>query len=342
MHNCEMITTTQLLLFSVGSIQGAVPLEMTWRVIRMVQPERQEGRPPWDAGTINLHGRTISVISVRSLFGLKDNSPHLTDMLIITRAGDRDVALWVDSTSGVQEIPLSSELINQPYIPEKTTGIQRTAEGILVICDLPALIASGGIQTHTPTEGITSPECSDSGGDLDRNSEQDTVRINTVLSERAAKISRPDYGQIETKTAEVLRFRLAYREYAIEMDHIREVILTGEITPVPGTPAFISGICIVRGEIISLVDMRVLLGIPEMGLTDLNRVIVLTDRSLTFGILADHITGIGTIELTRIIHDDTTSSAGAGSYIKGIAEGGLILLNTAALLSDPLMIIDEG
>ena len=79
------------------------------------------------------------------------------------------------------------------------------------------------------------------------------------------------------------------------MKYVREVVLTGGITPVPGTPDYISGICAIRGEIISLVDLRALFSISGKGLTDLNRVIVLTDGTMTFGILADYITGIATI-----------------------------------------------
>jgi len=337
----------QLLLFSVGSVSGAIPLEETVRVIRMVRPKkRKAGGPPWDAGSINLHGRTLSVVSMRSLFGLNDTGPGLTDMLIIARAGEQDLALWVDATSGVHEIPLPRDAKGMPHqtFPEGS-GVLKTAEGLLVIYDLPGLITSGGITSDSADDNpgpARETMRQDSGGKALAGADEEGAHINTVLAERAARIARPEEPLAETKTAEVLKFRLAYREYAIEMGNIREVILTGEITPVPGTPDFISGICVVRGEIISLVDLRVLLAIPETGLTDLNRVIVLTDRTLTFGILADHITGIGTIELDRISSENSPVPMTANKYVKGVAEGPLVVLDTRALFSDPGMIIEEA
>lgn len=344
LDHCEM-TMAQLLLFSVGSVSGAIPLEETVRVIRMVRPKkRKAGGPPWDAGSINLHGRTLSVVSMRSLFGLNDTGPGLTDMLIIARAGSRDLALWVDATSGVHEIPLPRDAKGMPQqtFPEGS-GVLKTAEGLLVIYDLPGLIASGGIMSDSADDNQVPARDTEIRGKSGNTMGEpdDTVQVNAVLAERAAKIARPEEPLAETKTVEVLRFRLAYREYAIEMENIREVILTGEITPVPGTPDFISGICVVRGEIISLVDLRVLLAIPETGLTDLNRVIVLTDRMLTFGILADHITGIGSIELDRISTENPPAPLTANRYVKGVAEGQLVVLDTRALFSDPSMIIDE-
>jgi len=313
----------------------------------MVRPARKQGSPSWDAGTINLHGKTLTVISVRALFGLPEADAQLTDMLIITRAGSSEVALWVESTSGVMEIPVFHETGDTLLSwPREGNGVQKTADGIAVIYDLPGLIASGGLTNGIPagvrgrdTDGnLLKPGLHATGGE----STADAAHLNAILAERARKISRPETGLPDTKTAEVLRFRLAYREYAIDMQHIREVILTGEITPVPGTPDFISGICVVRGEIISLVDLRVLLAIPETGLTDLNRVIVLTDQALTFGILADHITGIGTIELDRIVASDPDSPAAGSRYVKGIAEGPLVVLDTGAFFSDPKMIVDEA
>jgi chemotaxis signal transduction protein len=176
--------------------------------------------------------------------------------------------------------------------------------------------------------------------DLDRNESAAITRIESLLEERARKIAQPEEGHPDEAIVEVLKFRLAYQEYAIEMQYIREVILTGEITPVPGTPDYISGICMVRGEIISLVDLRVLLSIPERGLTDLNRVIVLTDHNLTFGILADHITGIGVIEL-NLISTDKGSIPVKHGYVKGMAGGSLFVLDAAAIFSDPKMIIED-
>ena len=317
----------QLLLFSVDGIQAGIPLADTSHVIRMVRLTEKPDALPWEAGTINHHGKLLPVISMKVLMSHARKYPLLTDMLIIAHAGDHDIALWVDATSGIQDIPLILESPKSAgSVHKEIPGIHVTPDGIHVIHDLSLLIAP---RTYTAGEPIPPAP-------------MDMAWIERHLEERAKKISRPEEGLSDTAVVEVLKFRLAYREYAIEMQHIREVILTGEITPVPGTPDYISGICVVRGEIISLVDLRVLLSIPEKGLTDLNRVIVLTDHTLSFGILADHITGIGTIELSRISSPDTETIPVKSEYVKGVADGSLIVLDTAALFSDPKMIIEDA
>ncbi|RPI35806.1 MAG: chemotaxis protein CheW [Methanoregulaceae archaeon] len=166
--------------------------------------------------------------------------------------------------------------------------------------------------------------------------------VRRILAERAKKIAVPEAEPAETGIVEVLRFQLAYQEYALEMRYVREVILTGEITPVPGAPAYISGICAVRGQIISLVDLRVLLSLPEKGLTDLNRVIVMTDGHITFGILADTISGIGTIPSSLILMPEPVRVPSWKKYLKGYVHSSLIVLDAAAILADPALIIEDS
>lgn len=77
-----------------------------------------------------------------------------------------------------------------------------------------------------------------------------------ILARRADAIAMPEERGDEGIYPEILRFSLGYVEYAVLMQYVREVILTGEITPIPGIPPFIIGISVVRGRIISLVDLR--------------------------------------------------------------------------------------
>jgi purine-binding chemotaxis protein CheW len=323
----------QILLFSVEEIRCAIPLGGTSQVIRMVKPGTKTSATPWETGTINLRGTIIPVISMRSVFGLTESPPRLTDMLIIAHAGSGDVALWVDATNGVQDIPDLPDIQTIPVCGElETPGIGRTAEGMLYIHDLSLLIGRDSVVPLPEIPSLLSKE---------ELPVTDFTRIDALLEERAKKIAQPEDEISEAGLIEILKFRLAYQEFALEMQYIREVILTGEITPVPGTPDYISGICVVRGEIISLVDLRVLLSIPEKGLTDLNRVIVMKNETLSFGILADHITGIGILNLNKMSLPETGAMPIPNNYLKGIAEGPLIVLDAAALFADPKMIIED-
>ncbi|OPY38653.1 MAG: purine-binding chemotaxis protein [Methanoregula sp. PtaU1.Bin051] len=323
---------TSLLSFSIDGIQCAVPLADVERVVRMVQLTPLHNAGPGQAGTINLHGRTVIVYSMRHFFQCETRPPKLTDVLIIGKSGVDCVALWVDKTSGVQEIP---------DIPPQTDkragsavmGVVTGSDGTVIIPSLADFLQKAD-PAHLRALIRPGPTPKDVTAD-------DTGDLPAVLFKRTKKLARPVDDLQVTALIDLLKFRLMYQEYALSMKYIREVVLTGGITPVPGTPDYISGICAIRGEIVSLVDLQVLFSLKGKGLTDLNRVIVLTDGTITFGILADSITGMVTIPESRIGPSDGQKTLIDPMYVLGFVDD-LIVLDAGAILANPKMVVDDS
>lgn len=285
------------------------------------------------AGEINLHGRTVPVYQIRTLLGFPERKPRLSDVLIVTKTGTDCVALWVDETSGIcpdTTLPLKdvSAGSDEPVMQSLTI----TAEGLVIIWDLAGFLKNTNPEKFRAALNTRRIIPSEDTGEVGR--------VTKILAERAQKLSQPAARSRGILRIEVLKFRLAYQEYAIAMKYVREVVLTGGITPVPGTPEYISGICAIRGEIISLVDLRALFSISGRGLTDLNRVIVVTEGTMTYGILADYITGITTIPASMPASPLPVAPTGAIPYLLGVVDG-IVVLDGTALLSDPRMLIDE-
>jgi purine-binding chemotaxis protein CheW len=327
----------QLFIFSAGGLRCAIPLAGIQSVIQMMEVVPSTGSVTGKTGDINLHGRIIPVFSMRRFLGAPELPPRLSDMLVVVRVKDETIALWIDDTRGVEdlEVPPAGcpENPDERSVPQ---GILLTETGTIIIMDLPGFFARGPVPP-----GLLHAAADTGSTNLPGDDGMEKGQVRTVLAERAAKMIRPDPQTSPAEMTEILRFQLAYREYAVEMKYVREVILTGEITPVPGTPDFISGICAARGQIISLVDLRALLRIPEKGLTDLNRVIVMTDGNITFGILADTISGVGTIALDHIVPPRQDEFPECPRYFKGTLGGNMFLLDAAAILGDPGIIIDD-
>ncbi|MCK9591547.1 MAG: chemotaxis protein CheW [Methanoregula sp.] len=319
---------TSLLKFSVEGIACAIPNNCTLFVVQMIAlilPDVPGGRV---SGTANIEGNILPVYSLRRLFGFAERPPRPSDIMIIAQAGPETIALWADETSDVMD----SSVFENINTRQDIAGLHISADGVVIIHDLPAFLNCANpdavrIALPRPNKEVVAEV-------------EDPARVRSILEKRAKKMARPVKVKNEVMPIEVLKFRLANQEYAISMDYIREVILTGEITPVPGTPEYISGICAIRGEIISLVDLREFFKIRGKGLTDLNRVIVISDGKITFGILADFITGLGTILKEMLAPVRMGQTPIAETFLLGAVED-LIILNATALLADPTLVIDD-
>jgi len=336
-----------MLDFSVGEIRGSLSLDETLFMIRMVKLLPPSKINHLETESINLYGEDIPVYSVRTLFGLPYRSPRITDNLIITQIEEKKIALWVDSTYFFEEkdAPQKTE-DTLPVTKFENYGLDLSENGVFIITDLELLIES---RNNEPQTSISELFYRNMNGSLnlfkDASTEEDLLdpqRTRTILEERARELAHPRKEKDESIFIEVLKFQLAYKEYAIEMKYIREVIITREITPVPGTPDYIVGICAVRGEIISLIDLNNLLLIPKKGLTDLNQVIVISNGAITFGLLIDDIVGIENIQYETVLNKSSEPISTYHDYMLGTYERDVIVLDAGSLLSNPKMIIDES
>jgi purine-binding chemotaxis protein CheW len=177
---------------------------------------------------------------------------------------------------------------------------------------------------------------------LDRGTVPTPDEKKKILQARAKALARePQVKRDAEADLEVVEFLLAYERYAIESSYVREVYPLREFTPLPGTPPFILGIINVRGRILSVIDIKKFFDIPEKGLTDLNKVIILQSDEMEFGVLADVILGVRTIPLGEIQPSLPTLTGIREEYLKGVTAERVVILDAEKLLSDPKMIVHQ-
>ena len=161
-----------------------------------------------------------------------------------------------------------------------------------------------------------------------------------TLKERAKALAREPKGIEEDEShLEVVEFMLAHERYALELTHIREVYPLKELTPLPGTPDFVLGIINVRGQILSIVDIKRFFDLPEKVLTNLNQVIILQSDEMEFGILADEILGTRLIPASAIQASLPTLTGIRAEYLKGVTGDRVVILNGEKIVLDEKMVV---
>lgn len=167
----------------------------------------------------------------------------------------------------------------------------------------------------------------------------DTRRL---LRDRAQALAQPPL-RVEAGSffLEVLEFRLAQESYALETRHVREVYPLKSLTRLPCTPAFVAGIVNVRGRITPVIDIKKFFDLPDMGLTDLHRVILVGSDDLELGLLADVIVGVRSLRLDALQGPLPTLTGIRADYLKGVTAQRLVVLDLDRILADPKIIVDE-
>lgn len=168
------------------------------------------------------------------------------------------------------------------------------------------------------------------------------ARARAVLEERARLLARPlEQQRAQGERIDLVTFDLSRERYGIEARYVREIARLTDLTPVPGTPAFVAGITSRRGEIVAVFDLRELLGVGTSGLGDLSRLIVLGEESVELGVLADDAHDVVRIEVSEI-GKAASGSARGGAYRRGVTKDGLLVLDAAAILADRRLFVDAA
>lgn len=115
----------------------------------------------------------------------------------------------------------------------------------------------------------------------------------------------------------VLKFLLGGENYCVLIAQVKEVIRVPEITRVPMTPSFVKGITNLRGEIISVLDIREFFGLQETKKALDSRVMITDVSGYTVGILVDAILGTDDIEESAIQAPLATIKQELRSFTKG-------------------------
>ena len=115
------------------------------------------------------------------------------------------------------------------------------------------------------------------------------------------------------------------RLYGIETGRIREVLGQKSLAPVPLAPGFIAGVVSYRGDVLTVVSFRALLGLPPAP----GCILVLHGgEDQPFGLLADHVGAVMTLNRATFTGNPATLD-GLGKHLYSGAfrmEKGLLVL----------------
>ncbi len=152
-------------------------------------------------------------------------------------------------------------------------------------------------------------------------------------------------AQVELETGDDpevqwIRFNLADEAYGIEARQVNEVIRVGDITPVPGAPGQILGIVNLRGNVVTVLDMRALLGIESRPVDESSRIIIAETEGQAIGLLVDSVAEVVYLRVSEIEVAPKVGKDEGSRLVKGVhsSESGLLILVDI----DPLASADAG
>jgi purine-binding chemotaxis protein CheW len=134
---------------------------------------------------------------------------------------------------------------------------------------------------------------------------------------------------------QIVNFAVGGVNYGVPVEQVREVRDMQAVTPIPGSDPCITGVTNLRGQIITLMDLRRRLSLPAMeGGSD--KIIVIEMKNHAIGVLVDTVTEVSTLS-GKDVEQNSELALGFEKYVMGVGKQNsklVVLLDLIRVVQD--------
>lgn len=139
----------QLVTFSIGEEEFGVNILKVQEIIRTMEITKVPRAPQFVEGVINLRGKVIPIIDLRSRFGLASIPEDKDTRIIVIEINNIIVGFVVDAVSEVLRIPATTVEAPPPVVAgvdsDYISGVGKLKDRLLIMLDLDKLLSTEDI-----------------------------------------------------------------------------------------------------------------------------------------------------------------------------------------------------
>jgi len=116
-----------------------------------------------------------------------------------------------------------------------------------------------------------------------------------------------------------LAFSLGQEDYAIPLLSVKEVIAVPEITPIPFAPVHFLGIINLRGQIVSVIDLRKKFNMESAAQTEETALMILDLDHVLLGVIVDSVNEVVSLGPAEISDPPEMLDVKSGAFLTGVS-----------------------
>jgi purine-binding chemotaxis protein CheW len=308
---------TPYLRFGLNGVRYAVDASSVLEIVWLPELTLADEAPPHIAGVINLRGKIAPVMNLGLRLGHPPLRYQLRDVIVMLQVGGVTMGMIVSDVSDVLGIPQSQIEPPPRYdgdIPAHAhfvAGTAKVGEEIAMLLDVQRLI-------HAPVLPQASAWANPAGQAYF--CPDATAEEREIFHGRAHNLMQ---AMESVETAELVSLsviQLGGERFGVGLDVVREFSHLRRVTPVPCCPPHIVGNMNLRGDILTLADIRALLNIPTGGAAA--EVMVVESGDLHIGVPVDKVLEVIYVRPGDIAPMPAALHEERNEYCKGVARYG--------------------
>ena len=141
-----------------------------------------------------------------------------------------------------------------------------------------------------------------------------------------------------SKDLHIVGFRIGRETFGVPIALVHEIVRVPEITAVPEAPDCIEGVINLRGNIVSVVDLRKRFGEKDVHRTKKNRILVAEVEGKMVGLIVDAASEVLKVPSSEVENPPKVFEEGELNYVTGVGK----LRDRLVILVDLTKILQRG
>ena len=118
---------------------------------------------------------------------------------------------------------------------------------------------------------------------------------------------------------QIVNFTVDNIHYGVPVEQVREVRDMQAVTPVPGSPPYVEGVTNLRGQVITVVDLRKRLGLSGGSGAAAGKIMIIDNDKSAVGVVVDSVTEVSTLKEGDVERNSEVTAA-LGDFIMGVGK----------------------
>lgn len=334
------------LVFALHNRYYGIPAQDVREIFLLPEIYGVAEAPTPSIGVINLRGTLLSVLDLSQRLGQGSHHYALSDCIIVLTQQEQSVAVVVSCVFDVVMLT-----------PERS-GLSTLFTGYAASDNASACLGLAQWEDHVVTLLDTTTLLRSNQADFSKTDLQGAI---TVFQERFFSQATPKERLQLQERAESLRHAVVEdrfheqiplavvgmqgERFALPVEYIREFTSIRGVTPIPCCPSHIVGNMNLRGEILTLVDIRQVLQLEVQGQEPLSQAVVVQLNELIAGITVDTVFDVMYIQPASIAPIPVATHSIHEEYLRGVVtfqEHQVSLLDLNKLLTSGELLVNEA
>lgn len=318
------------LYFQIGDNKYAINSDNILEIMKLPALDYPQKLPNNIVGLLKYNNFVINVVDIRFYLNIDVTTYNTHNELLIVRTDEVIYGIITDKVIGI--LPFDTALVDAiPFVDNKMVidSLYKYNDETIFIINIYAI------------ENLLK-EHNNKWAEVDILSlfPQDEYSKNIMAKRNLALINKAGLklasGELHVKN-KYISFNLNEGLYCIALDYVKEVLKDTSITNVPGTPDFIEGIMNLRGDYITVINLKKFLSLDSSHVQDKKPVVIIKCNELKLALLIDKINELFEFQ------EDEVLEAGEGYFSNEFMYNDNLytILNIDKISSDKRIIVTD-